>query len=218
MSKAKCEPFTRAQVRGFLHVPEKANGTSLVLTHGAGANCESPLLVAVAEAFRLAGYHVLRCDLPFRQVRRFGPPHPSQAAADREGLRAPVEALREFTAGRVCLGGHSYGGRQASMLAAENPGLVDALLLLSYPLHPPGKPQQLRTGHFSQLQTPALFVHGDADPFGTVSEMESALVQLAEPHALSIIEAAGHDLKRGRFDIPSQVVAPLRALGSPAAL
>ena len=120
---------------GFLHVPEHKRG-ALVLTHGAGANCESPLLIAVADAFQEAGYYVLRCDLPFRQARRFGSPHPSHAAADREGLRSAVLALERLSGVRASMGGHSYGGRQASILAAEDPSLTERLLLFSYPLHP----------------------------------------------------------------------------------
>ena len=85
--------------------------------------------------------------LPFRQERQ-GPPRPGDALRDREGLRAEVLKIRETNPGRIWMGGHSFGGRQASMLAAESPGLVEGLLLLSYPLHPPKKPEQLRTGIF----------------------------------------------------------------------
>ena len=178
-SEVSAEPA----VRGFLHEPAQPNGDSLVLTHGAGANCQSKLLIAVANAFADAGYLVLRCDLPFRQSRPHGPPFPAMAARDREGLRRAVEVLREKTPGRIFLGGHSYGGRQSSMLAAEQPQLAAGLLLLSYPLHPPRKPAELRTGHFPQLNTPALFVHGGRDPFGSHEEMKSAL---------ALIPAANH--------------------------
>jgi predicted alpha/beta-hydrolase family hydrolase len=207
-----CESFRGGQVSGFLHTPKVPHAGSLVLTHGAGANCQAPLLAAAAQAFQNAGYFVLRCDLPFRQARRFGPPHPSQAVADREGLRAAVLALQRIVNGAVSLGGHSYGGRQASILLAEEPELADRLLLLSYPLHPPRKPEQLRTAHFSNLRTPALFVHGDADPFGTIAEMNAALGDIAAPHRLSVVEGAGHDLKRGKFDLSAQVVSPFREL------
>ncbi|HZQ54546.1 MAG TPA: alpha/beta fold hydrolase [Bryobacteraceae bacterium] len=211
-----CQPFRDGQLSGFLHTPEGPHAGSLVLTHGAGANCQAPLLAAVAQAFQNAGYYVLRCDLPFRQARRFGPPHPSQAAADREGLRTAVIALRRIAGGPVCLGGHSYGGRQASMLAAEDPELAQRLLLLSYPLHPPRKPEQLRTAHFPNLRTPALFVHGDADPFGGIEEMNAALGDLSAPYRLSIVEKAGHDLKRGKLDLPAQIVLPFDELLTPS--
>ena len=153
----------------------------MVLTHGAGSNCAAPLLLKVADALVGAGFAVLRCDLAFRQERPKGPPHPSKAAADRAGLKAAVEALREVVAGDIYLGGHSYGGRQASVLAAEEPDLVRGLLLLSYPLHPPGKPEQLRTQHLPNLRTPSVFVHGTADPFGSIAEMKRALALIPAP-------------------------------------
>jgi predicted alpha/beta-hydrolase family hydrolase len=165
-----------------------------VITHGAGSNCESALLRAVAEAFAEAGFHVLRCDLPYRQLRASGPPFPGAAARDREGLQQAAHAMREITPGYVMLGGHSYGGRQATLLAAETPGVADALLLLSYPLHPPRKPEQLRTQHFPQLRTPVLFIHGTRDTFGSIEEMAAALTAIPARHQLVAIEKAGHEL------------------------
>lgn len=181
-------------VRGFLHRPANPNTHGIVLTHGAGVNCRSSLLLAISEAFANAGFTVLRCDLSFRQLRPFGPPHPAQAARDREGLKRAVEAIRKNVSGKIFLGGHSYGGRQASMLCADEPGLVDSLLLLSYPLHPPRKPDQLRTQHFPKLQTKSLFIHGTRDPLGLIDEMEEALKLIPGKKLLVPIEGAGHDL------------------------
>jgi len=126
------------------------------------------LLVALAETFADAGFLVLRCDLPFRQDRPYGPPGPGDAKRDRAGLKNAVLALKNLAPGPVFLGGHSSGGRQASMLCAEEPDLVPGLLLMSYPLHPPRKPAQLRTQHFFNLRTPVLFVQGTRDPFGSI--------------------------------------------------
>jgi len=195
-------------VRGFLHEPAQANGDGLVLTHGAGANCQSKLLIALASAFTDAGYLVLRCDLPFRQSRPHGPPFPAMAARDREGLRRAVDVLRSRTPGRIFLGGHSYGGRQGSMLAAEQAQLISGLLLLSYPLHPPRKPAELRTAHFPQLKTPSLFVHGGRDPFGSHDEMKTALALIPAQTMLLEIEGAGHDLlgKKTEENLPSRIV------------
>lgn len=195
-------------VRGFLHEPVQPNGDALVLTHGAGANCQSKLLTAVANAFAEAGYRVLRCDLPFRQSRPHGPPFPAMAPRDREGLRRAVEILRVKTSGRIFLAGHSYGGRQASILAAEQPHLVAGLLLLSYPLHPPRKPMELRTAHLPQLNTPALFVHGSRDPFGSHEELRSALALIPAKKLLFEVEGAGHDLlgKKAQDDLPLKIV------------
>ena len=221
-------PFTdsaaQPPIRGFLHEPAQPNGSALVLTHGAGANCQSKLLIAVSEAFANAGFLVLRFDLPFRIERPFGPPRPGSAERDREGLRRAVSLIREQLAKRasgkssaanfqqpprIFLGGHSYGGRQATMLLSEDAQLADALLLLSYPLHPPERPAQLRTAHFPKLQTPALFVHGTKDPFGTLAEMDSALQLIPAPHALLPIAGAAHDLllKKVPGELPLRVAS-----------
>jgi uncharacterized protein len=182
-------------VRGFLHTPATPSGDLLVLTHGAGANCQSPLLIALANQFADAGFLVLRCDLPFRQMRPHGPPSPSTAARDREGLRQAVAVLKARSASRrIFLGGHSYGGRQDTMLAADRPDLVDGLLLLSYPLHPPGRESQLRVQHFPKLANPALFIHGSRDPFGSLEEMKSALQMIPARTELLAVEGAAHDL------------------------
>ena len=184
-------------VRGWLHRPPHASGDGLVLTHGAGSDAASPILVEMAAAMADAGWTVLRCDLPFRQERPSGPPHRGAADRDRAGLRNAVTALRALAPGRLVLGGHSYGGRQASMLAAETAGLADALLLLSYPLHPPKKPAEARTAHFAALRTPALFIHGTRDGFGTVAELEAARRGIPAATALVVAEGAGHDLAGG---------------------
>jgi predicted alpha/beta-hydrolase family hydrolase len=128
-------------------------------------------------------------------------------------LREAVLAMRKQTRGRVFLGGHSYGGRQASMLAAQEPGLVDGLLLLSYPLHPPQRPGELRTAHFPSLQTPAFFVHGSKDGFGTLDEMAAALALIPAPTALLPVPGAGHELlsKKNRDELPSAVVSDFSA-------
>jgi predicted alpha/beta-hydrolase family hydrolase len=182
------------KVRGYLHTPGTPNEMGLVLSHGAGSNAQAPLLVALAETFAAAGFSVLRCDLPYRQTRSFGPPGPADAARDRAGLSNAVAAIRKITPGRVILGGHSYGGRQSSMLCAEQPDLVPALLLLSYPLHPPRKPEQQRTQHLPDLRTPTLFVHGTRDPFGSIAELEQAIKMIPARTKLVAIEGAGHDL------------------------
>jgi predicted alpha/beta-hydrolase family hydrolase len=201
-------------VRGYLHAPAVQASACLILTHGAGANCQTPLLVALADAFAEAGFIVLRCDLPFRQAKPSGPPMRS-AERDQAGLRAAVTAMRRETgaAARMFLGGHSYGGRMASILAADDPGLVDALLLLSYPLHPPRAPEQLRTQHFAKLQTPALFVSGVRDGFGTTAELEAALQLIPARTELLPAEGAGHELigKRNRDALPRLVVEAFRA-------
>ena len=199
-----------------LHQPRAPSGDGLVLTHGAGGNARAPLLVALGEAFAARGLAVLRYDLPFRQASRTAPPRPAGASRDREGLQAMVTAMRSRVGGRVFLGGQSYGGRQASMLVAGEAGLVDGLLLLSYPLHPPGRPAELRTAHLPKLAAPALFAHGSRDPFGSLEEIEAARALIPSRSALIAVPGAGHDLfrapKRPGIDLASEIAEAFLAL------
>ena len=197
-----------APVRGLLHRAEERGGGFLVLTHGAGGNCGAPLLVSLAETFAASGLTVLRCDLPYRQRRPRGAPSPADAKTDQAGLRRAVELMRQQFAGRAFLGGSSYGGRQASMLVAAEPTLVEGLLLLSYPLHPPGRPAQLRTAHLPNLRTATLFVSGTKDTFGSIEELESAIKLIPAPTRLVAIEGAAHGLsqKGSGKEVPEVVV------------
>ena len=183
-----------AAVRGILHQPSAPTGDGVVLAHGAGANRESPVLRAVAGAFAAQGIAALRIDLPFRQARPKGPPSPAWAERDREGLRRALAALARRCPGRLVLGGHSYGGRQASMLLADAPGLAQGLLLLAYPLHPPGRPERRRTEHLITLRTPTVFVHGTRDPLGFIDELDEARGMMPGPTRLLAVREAGHDL------------------------
>ena len=137
----------------------------LVLAHGAGSNRNAPLLVAVDRALSASGWLVERIDLAFRESRPHGPPGPGDAKRDQEGIRAAIASVAAKV-GPVFAGGHSYGGRQTTMLAAQDATLLQALLILSYPLHPPRRPLQLRTEQLKHLRTPTLFVHGSRDLFG----------------------------------------------------
>ena len=233
MTDAEAVPFQletpdQPAVRGLLHWPADGAGAApgraaagLVLTHGAGGNCRAPLLVAVARAFAERGGLALRCDLPYRQARATGPPGAGGAERDRAGLAAATAALRGLGAGRVVLGGLSYGGRQSTMLAADRPDVADALLLLSYPLHPPRQARPLRIAHFPRLTTPAVFVHGTRDPFGSIEELRAALVLIPGPTRLLVVEGAGHDLSRrgstasiDHAELAARALAELGSLGT----
>jgi uncharacterized protein len=185
------ERLEQPGIRGWLHKPEKIKA-AMLLSHGAGGDCTAPLMMAVAKAFCDAGYCVLRWDLPFRQAGPRSSPGGS-GKRDRDGILLAVKLLRQLAPGvPLCLAGQSYGGRQSSMVAAEDSGVADRLLLLSYPLHPPGKPGQLRTDHFGLLRTPVLFVHGTRDPFGTVEEISEAIKLIPVAARLQVVEGAGH--------------------------
>ena len=198
------EPFEARDadgaVRGVLHRPSAPTGDGAVLAHGAGSNRDSPVLRAVAAAFAARGIAALRIDLPFRQARPKGPPSPVWAPRDRDGLRGALAALARRCPRRLVLGGHSYGGRQASML-------------LAYPLHPPGRPERRRTEHLITLRTPTVFVQGTRDPFGFVDELEEARGLVPAPTRLLSVRDAGHDLGvRGNGSFAQAAVAELLAL------
>jgi predicted alpha/beta-hydrolase family hydrolase len=226
-------------IRGFLHTPDTPTAEVLILTHGAGGNAQAPLLRALADAFSNAGITVLRCNLPYRQLRPFGPPGPGDAARDRAGLKNAIAAMKQGAAikqgapflasvarsgdfaepghkGRIFLGGHSYGGRQSSMLCAEEPDLVAGLLLLSYPLHPPRKPEQQRTQHLPDLHTRTLFVQGTRDPFASIPELQQALKMIPAKTKLLPVEGAGHDLgfkgKATRGELPQIILSESQQL------
>ena len=180
-------------VRGALH-HVSGSADALVLTHGAGSDHRAPTLIAVADAFARAGVSVLRCDLPFRQARASGPPASSAAERDRRGLASALDAVAPYATRRRFVGGHSYGGRQASMLLAERGDATHGLLLMSYPLHPPGKPERARTAHLADIGVPTLFVHGTRDPFGTIDELERARAVMRVPTMVLTVPGAGHGI------------------------
>lgn len=181
-------------VAGWLYEPSSTSRAAVALTHGAGAGSDAPFLVAAAEALAESGFAVLRYDLPFRQTGT-GALNAAQQARDRDGIRRAAKELRELFPGKpLVLAGHSYGGRQSSMVAAEDPSVADALMLLSYPLHPPRAPEKMRTDHFSTLRTPALFVHGTRDPFGTIHEIQTALALISARTQLKPVEKGAHNL------------------------
>lgn len=197
----------------YLHKPVDWNGEGVVLAHGAGSDGKAKILVAVAGALCDAGYLVLRIDLAFRKLKR--PPGPATAAQDQAAIAEAAGELRGMGARRMVLAGHSYGGRQSSMLCAEDPAAADALLLFSYPLHPPNKPDNLRTAHFPALRTPVVFVHGARDPFGSLAEMRAALDLIPARHELLEISGAGHELAplvRKPQEHVERIVAGLRSL------
>lgn len=189
-----------------LHHPARRPRALAVLAHGAGGNRDAPILVAVAGELARRGLIVARIDLPYRQQRPKGPPSPSRAAADREGIVAACTLLRgRASAGHpglpLIVGGHSYGGRQASMCVADDPSLADGLLLTSYPLHPPGKPDRLRTEHLPRIVTPTVIVHGRSDAFGTSGELAAAAALFAGPVHVVEVDKADHSLKPARSGV-----------------
>jgi predicted alpha/beta-hydrolase family hydrolase len=206
------EGADKPTVCGFIHHPAVPSGDALILAHGAGANCESPLLAALAAAFCSSGATVLRCDLPFRQARPKGRPLAQCARRDRAGLNRAVDLLKATVSETVYLGGHAYGGYQASILVASEPSLVNGLMLLSYPLHPPRQPTQLRIAHLAAVRTPALFVQASQDPFGTHQEVSTVLAVMPTETRLMSVEDARQELltESNNAKLPRLIVREFR--------
>ncbi len=175
------------------------NELAVLLAPGASATRDHPSLVALDRALSADGITVVRIDLPSSRPG----PKVEAAIVDAAAALAPAE---------VVLGGRSFGGRMCSMAVAE--GLAAAgLVLISYPLHPPGRPESMRVEHFPQLEVPCLFVSGTRDAFATRSELEAATAAIPGEVTHVWIDGGGHGM-RGK-DIPvteavTQWVAGLR--------
>ena len=177
----------------------------VLLAHGAGSDREHPALLAIEAA--VAPLPVERFDFPYR---RRGPRRPPDRAPVL--VASVVEAASALAArvgtgtDRLSLGGRSMGGRMCSMAVAE--GLPAAsLVLVSYPLHPPGRPEALRTAHLGALRVPCLFVSGTRDPFASPAELEAATAAIPGPVTHRWVEGGRHDLRGADVEVAAVVAA-----------
>lgn len=186
-----------------------ASPGAVLLFPGAGSAASHPSLVAIEEA--LAPMPVARADFPYRREGRRAPdraPKLLASVVEEAGLLANRTGIDPA---RIVLGGRSMGGRMCSMAVAD--GLPAAgLVMISYPLHPPGKPERLRIEHLPEVRVPCLFVSGTRDAFGTPAELELHTAAIAGPVTHVWIEGKGHDLK-GQDQVIADAVADwVRAL------
>jgi predicted alpha/beta-hydrolase family hydrolase len=171
--------------------PKRRRTTGLLLTPGASATREQPALVAVDEAVTALGVTVERMDFPYTQAGRRAPDRPPVL------LQAVEDGAAALAVDDLYLGGRSMGGRICSMAVAE--GRIPnarGLVLVSYPLHPPGKPDKLRTEHFPTIEVPCLFVSGTKDTFGTPAELEAATAAIPGEVTHVWLEGGDHGLRR----------------------
>ena len=190
----------------------KPHLAGLLLTPGAGTGADHPGLVAIDTAVseEIATMRVVRMDFPYRLAGRRVPDRsPVLLEAVRRGV-ADLRALLPKGA-PVVIGGRSMGGRMCSMAIAD--GLDAAgLICVSYPLHPPGRPDKLRVSHLPAVHLPSLFISGANDAFGSPDELRHHLGALGGPYDLSLIEGVGHDLKRCETYVAALVVTWLTNL------
>jgi uncharacterized protein len=169
---------------------------ALVVAHGAGAGMDHPFIAGFAEALSGQGVSALRFNFPYLEAGRKSPGSPNDAIA---AVGSAVDEARRRTSGAVFAGGKSYGGRMASMAAAE--GMPCAgLVFLGYPLHAPGRPGQVRDEHLYGLTQPMLFLHGTKDPFAQPAELARVLAALDDRATYVPFEGAGHSFERSRSD------------------
>ncbi len=189
-------------VTAIVHRPARSRRPAVLLPHGAGGTIETPGLMALCEAIAARGHLVVSANLPFREAGRRSAPR-----ADRSipGFVAVATAARELAPRTPwILGGKSYGGRVASLAVAE--GLEAAgLLFYGYPLHPPGKPEQLRVDHWPDIPVPCLFLQGDQDTFSTSDLLAANLSKLARRARVHVVAGGDHSLKVTRAHAPDGV-------------
>lgn len=180
-----------------------AGAEAMLLFPGAGSGRDHPTLVALERALPVP---VARADFPYRREGRKAPDRPAKLIACVREEAAALAAAAGVAPERIVLGGRSMGGRMCSLAVAE--GLPAAgLVLISYPLHPPGKPEKLRVEHFPSIQVPCLFVSGDRDPFGAPDELASHTVAIGGPVAHVTIEGGRHELRGADDRITEAVTA-----------
>jgi predicted alpha/beta-hydrolase family hydrolase len=180
----------------------------LLLAPGASSDRNQAALVAIDSAATAAGLTVVRMDFPYRQAGRRAPdraPVLVQAVVDEAARLAP-------RVGAIVLGGRSMGGRMCSLAVAEGTPAA-GLVLISYPLHPPGRMDKLRTEHFPRLDVPCLFVSGTRDAFGSPTELEGATAAIPGAVTHHWIEGKSHGLRGADAELVSVVVPWVESLG-----
>lgn len=205
--------FLTDEVSAVVHRPTRASRPAFLLTHGAGGNVDTPELVALCEAIADQGHLVVRANLPYREASAKGVPRATRAAEAFKAIYADVQQFAPRTPWIV--GGKSFGGRIASMAVAD--GLDAAgVLFYGYPLHPPGRPDKLRVGHWPKVSVPCLFLQGTRDSFSDPELLEENLRRFPRRAKVHLVEGGDHSLriaksaaKDGKARSASEVVAGL---------
>jgi predicted alpha/beta-hydrolase family hydrolase len=188
----------------------KAEGSAvalLVLAHGAGAGQQHPFMTAVATGFAARGIDVVTFDFPYMRARK---KVPDRAPVLEQAFSQVIEAARSWSdASAFFIGGKSMGGRMATHLGAAGLASLAGIIVFGYPLHPPGKPDQLRVAHLPAIAAPVLIVQGERDTFGTPAELRRAIDPMTAPVELHIVRGGDHSLAvsgRRREDVLGEVL------------
>jgi len=191
-------PLETGAVTALVYPADGRAAASLILAHGAGAGQMSAFIVAFARGIAALGIDVITFDFPYitqkRRIPDRGPVLEACYVAVIEAARRDIESARRF----LVVGGKSMGGRIATQVAADRDLKVTGLVLLGYPLHPPGRPAVMRAAHLPAIRRPMLFVQGSRDNFGTPSELNPILAGLSPPPTLHVVAGGDHSLKVSR--------------------
>jgi uncharacterized protein len=175
-----------------------SSGATLIVAHGAGAGQRHPFMVSFARALASLGFDAVTFNFPYTEQNRRLPDRApileACYAAVISETRRCVQSAREW----LFIGGKSMGGRIATQLAASDPALpVAGLVLLGYPFHPPGRPEKRRDAHLPSVRRPMLVIQGSRDTFGTIEEIRPSFEALAPPATLHVVEGGDHS-----FNVP----------------
>jgi predicted alpha/beta-hydrolase family hydrolase len=184
-----------AQVTALIYgAAEPGLDAALILAHGAGAGQHSTFMTSFASAFAELGLHAITFNFLYTEQRRR---IPDRRPALEACYAAVIQAVRsELGSTALFIGGKSMGGRIATHVAAD--GLAESprgIVLLGYPLHPPGRPDERRDAHLPDVRCPMLFVQGSRDTFGTPAELEPVFASLRAPATLLVVEGGDHSFK-----------------------
>jgi uncharacterized protein len=186
---------------------ESAIGATLILAHGAGADQHSRFMTAFSDALSARGLDVVTFNFLYTEQRRRAPDRmPLLVECFRSVIAASQEHLPSARE-RLFIGGKSMGGRAATHVAAGDRTLsIRGLVLLGYPLHPPGRPDQRRDSHLPDVQRPMLFVQGSRDTFGSPDELRPVLATLSTPAVLHVVDRGDHSFTVSRDSAKQQAI------------
>ena len=200
-------PVARGEATTALLYPAADNraAATLILAHGAGAGQRSPFITGFAAALAALDVDIVTFNFPYTERgRRLPDRGPALEACYRAVIGRVIEGV-ESARGALFIGGKSMGGRIATQVAAADPKApIAGLVLLGYPLHPPGQPDRRRDAHLASVKRPMLFVQGSRDTFGTPAELCPALAPLEPPATLHVVEGGDHSFKVPRVDAQAQ--------------
>jgi predicted alpha/beta-hydrolase family hydrolase len=198
-TKVEVKVNERDSVSALVYLAPKKDrvGVTLILGHGAGSNQLSGFMRLFAQGLAERGVDVVTFNFLYMEQGRHVPDPKPKLEACYVAVIEAVSKHKKLAGNRIAVGGKSMGGRIGSQVAAiaEMADKISAVVLLGYPLHPPGRPQQLRDVHLKDIRASLLFVQGSRDAFGTREELEVAIKKHRLKATLYVVEGGDHSLK-----------------------